>query len=987
MSNPARVLLQTILQIVKFSGRALTRRTLDFTSMGSDEAEVQFVESSNNITAVEPDTTSIVDVDVDADKQVSFSRFALKSRRSHQSKSFCVEKDGIPQHNYREQEKHDYTVPGAPQSNSLRVNSADIHSSTLRSPLETSEVVEIPMTQKTPITDAEPPSRRHEAGNSHASAASEALAYNENQLRSDRARREARRTSVLRSLSTTRDGSVAVNENENEHQFSQRGTAFEDPSQQPAKTLIPRRSLRQASAAANTKLTEEREKAEKVFELEGEETAREVKDLTSTEISYNGPRHLIFIYPPGGRGKIGVTVEERERLRQRKYLNDSLIDFYLKYLETDLKRRPAPLNFDAKFFSSFFFGVLRRVKQDDCDGRRSNTKSADCIDYEGVKNWTKGVDLFSMDFIIVPICDSYHWSLIIVANLKDLQTVLDRDMTPSRPLSDQRNPADPKIIYLDSLDPKRGNEFAKLMRHYLAEEWLSRKKQYSVDERLRAETRSLFRRAFPVLKPNVPVQNNEYDCGLYLLNSLSMFLDNTDDFMEKSLAGELQLREAYNSGDITKLRKNITCLMDSFEDEWKRNHANQEVKNEGRRTTVEDEESAKANETEKPELQMVMESVYLEHPIPPFCEVDKICSEMQSNNDNNQDVEEMEEEVTQGPVLNHIPLDEDSDSESVQGPEEKPSHALRERSKNKAYAIGTGDEADVSAMEIDENGDENAGSSEEGLRRGITGMGEAITENDKVDCDDHNSATPDLCHRMRDTEVRMVKTHKVCIDPKPVESDTAIRGAILSERPRKGQVSCLKRKRRHSTCAPLEAQRLQQNLLQRSTLEIKDLMGSSEETLDEGKEEDISTPSRVTRRGRFRYERVVSRSGIKLARHTPSSGFGGVGVEGSEDEELQTRHVNGETWSVAQRRRAFDYGEMEDDSEDVQQISDGSDDKSGQEVATLDLAGHKEVVKRCADPSVPFPDSQNVNESSDSSDHDDDDEVQITSQGRRTSWN
>lgn len=979
MSNPARAFLQTIFQVVKVGGRVLTGRTSDFTSMGSNEAEVQLVESSDNITAVEPDTTTIVDVD--GDKQVSFSRFSLKSRRPHQNKSFCVEKDGIPQHSYREQEKRDYTVPGAPQSKSLRENSGYICNPILRPPLDTSEVVEIPVTQKVPITGAELSSRILEASTSYASNASGELAYNEDQLRSDRARREAHKTSVFSGL--CKDDNATADGNDSQHQSSKRVAVSDESSQQPARVIARRRSLRQANVAANARLIEQRENAEKVFQLEEEEVGREVKDLVSTEIGYDGPRHLLFIYPPGGRGKIRVTAEERERLRQCKYLNDSLIDFYLKYLETDLKRRPAPLNFDTKFFSSFFFGVLRRVKQDEGDGRSGTTKAADCIDYEGVKNWTKGIDLFSMDFIIVPICDSHHWSLIIVANLKDLQTVLDRDITSSRPLSDQKNPADPKIIYLDSLDPKRGQEFAKLMRHYLVEEWLTRKKQCSVglNKPLRDETRSLFRRAFPVLKPNVPVQNNEYDCGLYLLNSLSMFLDNTDNFMERALSGELQLREIYNSGDITKLRKNITCLMDSFEDEWKRNHANHETKNEEQGCKAEDEETEGANETEQTEHQAVMDAVSLEHPIPPFYEVSKICSEAQSNNDN-EDVDEMEEETAQSPILNHIPLDEDSDSESLQGSGEKRPYTLHVPNNGDVYVIATGDEAEVTAMEVDGNGGENAGSSDEGLHKNVMGVVEEIIENDRAAPDDHANSTPVFDDRMQDIEVKVMNIHKVGLDSKLVESDTAMREVILSERRRSRQISRLKRKRRNSSYLPFEAQPARETLLQGSAMEIQDdLMRGTEETLDEGKEEDMNTPPRMSMRAKVRHERVASRSGIKIARHTPSSGFGGVSFEGSEDEEPRARHTNGEVRRNAPQRRNVNYGEMKDDR-DVQQISDGSDDENSQEVATLDLDGRREVVKRDADPPAPFLNVQDVNESSEDN-NDDDGEVQVTGQTRK----
>jgi Ulp1 family protease len=34
--------------------------------------------------------------------------------------------------------------------------------------------------------------------------------------------------------------------------------------------------------------------------------------------------------------------------------------------------------------------------------------------YARVKNWTKSVDIFTMDYIFVPIHDTAHWSLAVI---------------------------------------------------------------------------------------------------------------------------------------------------------------------------------------------------------------------------------------------------------------------------------------------------------------------------------------------------------------------------------------------------------------------------------------------------------------------------------------------------------------------------------------------------------------------------------------------
>ena len=42
-----------------------------------------------------------------------------------------------------------------------------------------------------------------------------------------------------------------------------------------------------------------------------------------------------------------------------------------------------------------------------------------------VRKWTTHVDLFSKDFVVVPINQSLHWSLIIMCNLGKAEQLLD----------------------------------------------------------------------------------------------------------------------------------------------------------------------------------------------------------------------------------------------------------------------------------------------------------------------------------------------------------------------------------------------------------------------------------------------------------------------------------------------------------------------------------------------------------------------------------
>lgn len=63
----------------------------------------------------------------------------------------------------------------------------------------------------------------------------------------------------------------------------------------------------------------------------------------------------LLIYPPG-KGGIAISNEDYLCLAQDQFLNDVIIDFYLKYLTTDVL--DSPMQEKVYIFSSFFYKRL-----------------------------------------------------------------------------------------------------------------------------------------------------------------------------------------------------------------------------------------------------------------------------------------------------------------------------------------------------------------------------------------------------------------------------------------------------------------------------------------------------------------------------------------------------------------------------------------------------------------------------------------------------
>ncbi|KAM8952548.1 sentrin-specific protease 6 [Pelodytes ibericus] len=123
-----------------------------------------------------------------------------------------------------------------------------------------------------------------------------------------------------------------------------------------------------------------------------------------------GPIEKLIVYPPPpAKGGISVTNEDLHCLNEGEFLNDVIIDFYLKYLVLEKLRKDADR---IHIFSSFFYKRLnqreRRNLQDTANLTLQQRR------HGRVKTWTRHVDIFQKDFIFVPLNEAAHWFLAVI---------------------------------------------------------------------------------------------------------------------------------------------------------------------------------------------------------------------------------------------------------------------------------------------------------------------------------------------------------------------------------------------------------------------------------------------------------------------------------------------------------------------------------------------------------------------------------------------
>lgn len=203
-----------------------------------------------------------------------------------------------------------------------------------------------------------------------------------------------------------------------------------------------------------------------------------------------------LVYPVGDPDAVTITTKDVEILRPMGFLNDTIIDFYVKHLQTKLSDKDKERFY---FFNSFFFRKL-------VDSSKKYTgPDRGKVVYERVRKWTRKVSLFEKDYIFIPVNQSLHWSLIIVCHLGSLGRLLDeRRGTPC-------------ILHLDSMEGSH-ESIEEHIRNYILQAWKEEHQNLANDssENILSE--------MTYIEATVPQQVNHCDCGTYLLHFVELFL-------------------------------------------------------------------------------------------------------------------------------------------------------------------------------------------------------------------------------------------------------------------------------------------------------------------------------------------------------------------------------------------------------------------------------------------------------------------------------
>ena len=155
-----------------------------------------------------------------------------------------------------------------------------------------------------------------------------------------------------------------------------------------------------------------------------------------------------------------ITRGDISTLRESVWLNDEVVNFYFNLIKS---RSESDSNLPkVHVFNTFFYPKIMKTG------------------HAGVKRWTRKVDIFSMDVILIPVHLGMHWCLAVI-DLKNKQ-----------------------IVYYDSL---KGNNPSCIqgLKKYLADE--------SMDKKKKPFDFTGWKDSMP---KDIPEQMNGCDCGVFM---------------------------------------------------------------------------------------------------------------------------------------------------------------------------------------------------------------------------------------------------------------------------------------------------------------------------------------------------------------------------------------------------------------------------------------------------------------------------------------
>lgn len=242
---------------------------------------------------------------------------------------------------------------------------------------------------------------------------------------------------------------------------------------------------------------------------------------------------------------VEIAYKDMDCLAPEAFLTSPIMNFYIRYIR--LQASPAnKATCDYHFFNTFFYKKLEQAIS-----YKGSDKESFFVKF---RRWWKGVNIFEKAYILIPIHDDLHWSLVIIC------------------FPDKKDDSGPIILHLDSLGFHCSSTVFSNIKSYLKEEWRYMNQEVPIDFPIPDRIWKHLDRRIEDKIIAVPQQKNDYDCGLFVLFFMERFIQEAPERLKKR---DLAMfgKKWFRPEEASDLRKKIRAiLMDEFQNAFKSGH-------------------------------------------------------------------------------------------------------------------------------------------------------------------------------------------------------------------------------------------------------------------------------------------------------------------------------------------------------------------------------------------------------------------------------
>ncbi|KAG4924414.1 Ubiquitin-like-specific protease 1D [Glycine soja] len=231
---------------------------------------------------------------------------------------------------------------------------------------------------------------------------------------------------------------------------------------------------------------------------------------------------------------VEICYTDTNCLAPEGYLTSTIMNFYIQYLQQQALLTNRSLS-DYHFFNTYFYKKLKEAvsyKQSDRE-----------MIFAKFRRWWKGVNIFQKAYVLIPIHEDLHWSLIIIC------------------IPDKEYESGPIILHLDSLGLHSSKSVFDNIKSYLIEEknYMDRE-DVSLDVSIADRIWKCLPRRIESQIIQVPQQKNEYDCGLFVLYFIERFMEEAPERLKRK---DLDMfgRRWFKPQEASNLRVKILKLL------------------------------------------------------------------------------------------------------------------------------------------------------------------------------------------------------------------------------------------------------------------------------------------------------------------------------------------------------------------------------------------------------------------------------------------